>query len=57
MDKYIDMYLDYLLYQRNYSDLTISGYEEDLLFFKKYLESKKISFLGPLVREKGLYEI
>ena len=45
MDKYIDMYLDYLLYQRNYSDLTISGYEEDLLFFKKYLESKKISFL------------
>lgn len=45
MDKYIDMYLDYLLYQRNYSDLTISGYEEDLLFFKKYLESKKVSFL------------
>lgn len=45
MDKYIDLYLDYLTYQRNYSDLTILNYKEDLEFFKKYIEKDKISFL------------
>jgi integrase/recombinase XerC len=46
MDKYIDLYLDYLIYQRNYSDLTIVNYKEDLLFFKDYLERQKVSFLN-----------
>ncbi len=45
MDKYIDKYLDYLTYQRHYSELTISNYEEDLLLFKKYVEDNKVSFL------------
>ena len=45
MDKYIDMYLEYLLYQRNYSKLTISGYKEDLDFYKDYVKSQNKSFL------------
>ena len=45
MDKYIDLYLDYIVYQRNYSDLTILNYKEDLLFFKDYVEKQKVSFL------------
>lgn len=45
MDKYIDMYLEYLLYQRNYSQLTISGYKEDLVFYKDYVNSQNKSFL------------
>lgn len=45
MDKYIDMYLEYLLYQRNYSQLTISGYKEDLLFYKDYVNSQNKSLL------------
>ena len=45
MDKYIDLYLDYLLYQRNYSNLTILNYKDDLLFFKDYVDKQKASFL------------
>ena len=45
MDKYIDMYLDYLLYQKNYSKNTILNYEEDLIFFKEYVEREEILFL------------
>lgn len=45
MDKYIDMYLEYLLYQKNYSQLTISGYKEDLLFYKDYVNSQNKSLL------------
>lgn len=45
MDEYIDKYLEYLKYQRHYSELTISSYEEDLVFFKEYIEENKGSFL------------
>ncbi|MGN0992716.1 MAG: site-specific tyrosine recombinase/integron integrase [Bacilli bacterium] len=45
MTEYIDKYLEYLLYQKNYSENTITSYEEDLEFFKKYLEENKINFL------------
>ena len=45
MDEYIDLYLDYLLYQRNYSDNTISGYEQDLIFYRDYVLDCKESFL------------
>ena len=37
MKNYITKYLDYLIYQRNYSKNTILNYEEDLYFFKDYL--------------------
>ena len=45
MDKYINMYLEYLKYQRNYSDLTILNYQEDLNFYKDYISDKNINFL------------
>ena len=45
MDKYLKNYLDYLLYQKKYSDHTINGYEEDILFFKKFLDQENKSFL------------
>ncbi len=45
MDKYIDLYLDYLMYQKHYSDLTILNYRDDLEFFKEYVDKKKIPFL------------
>lgn len=45
MDKYLKNYLDYLLYQRKYSDHTIKGYEEDILFFKEFLDKEKENFL------------
>ena len=45
MDKYIDMYLEYLKYQRNYSKLTIINYKEDLDFYKDYVLSKNADFL------------
>ena len=45
MDKYINDYLDYLLYQKNYSKNTILNYEEDLIFFTEYVEREEISFL------------
>lgn len=45
MNEYIENYLDYLSYQRNYSKNTILNYEEDLEFFKNYVQENKISFL------------
>lgn len=45
MDKYIENYLDYLSYQKNYSKHTILNYEEDLIFFKDFLEEDNIKFL------------
>lgn len=45
MNEYIDRYLEYLLYQRNYSKNTILGYEEELNFFKDYIEKCGVSFL------------
>lgn len=42
---YIKSYLDYLLYQKKYSDNTVTGYHEDLMFFKGFLDSKSISFV------------
>ena len=38
-------YLDYLLYQKKYSNKTIIGYRDDLVFFKDFLEINKISVL------------
>lgn len=45
MNEYMKKYLDYLLYQKKYSKNTILGYEEDLLFFMKYLNIENISVL------------
>lgn len=45
MDKCVEEYLKYLFYQKHYSDKTITNYENDLEFFKAYLEKENISFL------------
>lgn len=45
MKNYIIKYLDYLIYQRNYSKNTILNYEEDLYFFEDYLGDDN-NFLG-----------
>lgn len=45
MTEYIDKYLEYISYQKKYSENTIINYEEDLEFFRKYLEENKTSFL------------
>lgn len=44
MDKVLTKYLDYLTYQKKYSKNTILNYEEDLIFFKDYLETNNLSY-------------
>ena len=45
MNEYVDKYLEYLLYQKKYSENTITSFEEDLEFFKKFLEENKANLL------------
>lgn len=45
MDTYIEKYLEYLKIQKNYSINTIEGYEEDIEFFKKFLDKNNYNFL------------
>ena len=45
MDKLINKYIDYLKYEKNYSSYTILNYEEDLNFFKTYIEKEALDFL------------
>ena len=44
MEKQIEKYLDYLLYQKNYSKLTIDGYKDNLNIFKTYIDIEQISY-------------
>ena len=44
MDEVITKYLDYLTYQKKYSKNTVLNYEEDLLFFKDFLEIEKLNY-------------
>ena len=44
MDKYIQEFLDYLLYEKKYSENTIQSYAKDLEQYSVYLSSKKINF-------------
>ena len=46
MEKYMNEYLDYLLYQKKYSDKTIIGYRDDLVFFKDYETMDGIGHCG-----------
>lgn len=43
---YVQEYLDYLKYQKNYSDLTINGYRREIEHFLLYLRSEGIDDLG-----------
>ena len=37
MKKNIEQFMDFLKYQRNYSDYTITSYKDDLEIYNKYL--------------------
>ena len=43
--KYLEEYLKYLKYQKNYSQETIDSYEEDLIEFFEFLDSKNLDLL------------
>ena len=43
MKNYISEFLDYLKYEKNYSDNTIIGYSNHLKLFNNYFENKKIT--------------
>lgn len=40
----LDAYLDYLMYQKNYSDYTIKSYENDICEFLDYIQSENINY-------------
>lgn len=42
---YLNDYLDYLKYQKAYSDYTIENYKNDILEFLKYLEKENLDYL------------
>ena len=43
-EKIINDYLDYLKYQKNYSDYTVLSYKNDILEFIDYLSSEELDF-------------
>lgn len=51
MEKYIDEFLEYLEYQKNYSKHTIKNYKDDLIIFENYLDIKKINDLNKVTYE------
>lgn len=44
MNKEIDSFLDYLTYEKKYSDYTISNYNKDLDDFNSYVTNKRINY-------------
>ena len=44
MDKNIENFTEYLKYQRNYSDYTITSYKDDLKLYKEYLEKESLDY-------------
>ena len=44
INKELDDYLDFLKYQKNYSDYTIIGYQNDILEFLNYVYSENLDF-------------
>lgn len=44
MEKQINQYLDYLIYERNYSENTIMNYRQELQKYQNYLDEKKKNY-------------
>lgn len=42
--KYLKDFIDYLIYELNYSDKTITSYEENIMGFFEYLENRKANY-------------
>lgn len=40
----IDHFIDYLTFEKKYSENTVLGYEKDLNIFKNYIESRKLNY-------------
>lgn len=45
MEKLISQFLEYLIYQRNYSHYTVTSYHKDLLIYQMYLKKENIDYL------------
>ncbi len=43
--KYVEEYLDYLKFQKNYSSYTIDNYKRDILEYLDYLKSENLNYL------------
>lgn len=55
MKKMINKYIDYLCYQKNYSNYTTENYKEDLLFFYDYLEKECLNYLDIKYQDLHLF--
>lgn len=59
MHESIELFLDYLLYQKNYSEKTIQNYEMDLTLFEQFLTRQKIKQFSlvdyPMLRKYLLF--
>ena len=44
MKSQLEMYLDYLKYQKNYSDYTILNYKNDILEYFEFLNRESLNF-------------
>ncbi len=51
MDKYVDEFLDYIKFERKYSEHTLKSYKKDLEQFFKFLKLKGIEFLKDITRQ------
>lgn len=45
LNKHLSSYLDYLKYQKNYSDYTIQSYKDDIIEYLDYLNSENLDYL------------
>lgn len=45
MEKVINEFLDYLIYQRNYSNYTVVNYQKDLQLYSNYLHRESLNYL------------
>lgn len=48
MDKHISLFLDYLKYEKNFSNYTVINYEEDLKRFNDFLVIKKVNDINKI---------
>ena len=50
--KIVDDYLDYLCYEKNYSNNTITNYSDDICEYLDYIDSEGLDFRNILYRMK-----
>lgn len=57
MNSYIEKFINYLEYQKNYSQNTIKSYYEDIKEFSKYIDDKKINYSDLIYNDVKKYLI